>query len=162
MERLDSDLPRGIHEGLGGHVERHASPRRKEDPLRILAVTNVYDLVEARRAGQILALSLGFGSFQAGKVALAISELARNMLQYAREGEVRLRPLFEGQWIGLLIAAGDRGGGIRELDSALHYGFSTSGGLGMGLSGVLTLADEFEILSDPGQGTQVEVIIWRE
>lgn len=102
------------------------------------------DLVQARQQGRELASALGFSSTQATLIAAVISELARNIVEYAGCGEIDLRADGDS---GMVIAARDRGPGIVDMQAALRPGFSTSGGLGLGLPGVRRIADRFEIES---------------
>ncbi len=118
------------------------------------------DLVTVRQAGRDLALALGFTRGEAALVATAISELARNILQYAGEGEVTLRTVGDGPRRGLTIIATDAGPGIPDLERAQMDGYSTSGGLGLGLPGVRRLMDELEVQSRPGEGTRVVARKW--
>jgi serine/threonine-protein kinase RsbT len=111
------------------------------------------DVVLARQKGRALATEIGFTASEATLIAAAISELARNIVKYAGNGEVRLRHDGDGL---LLMVARDQGPGIPDVQAALRAGFSTSGGLGMGLPGVRRVADVFEIVSN-GTGTTVTV-----
>ncbi|MGE0030835.1 MAG: ATP-binding protein [Steroidobacteraceae bacterium] len=100
------------------------------------------DLVQARQQGRELACNLGFSSTQATLIAAVISELARNIVEYAGRGEIVLRADGDS---GMIISARDSGPGIADMQAALRPGFSTSGGLGLGLPGVRRIADRFEI-----------------
>lgn len=126
-----------------------------------VAIISDQDIVLARQKGRALASELGFAAGDATLIATAISELARNIVSYARQGQIILRALNTGGRKGLLIVASDRGPGIPDVRQALRDGFSTSGSLGMGLPGVRRLMDEFEITSQPGQGTTVAVKKWK-
>src|SRR5262245_52731047 len=112
------------------------------------------DIVAARQKGRMLATRLGFSSGDATIVATAISELARNIVLYAKRGEVVLIAI-EGERRGLVISARDEGPGIPDIRQAMQDGYSTSGRLGVGLPGVRRLMDEFEIVSEPELGTTV-------
>jgi serine/threonine-protein kinase RsbT len=116
----------------------------------------------ARQEGRALATKLGFSSVDATFIATAISELARNILAYARKGEIMLRAIHGSSRQGILVVASDDGPGIHDIPQALRDGFSTSGSLGLGLPGVRRLMDEFEIKSRPGRGTTVSVKKWRQ
>ena len=116
------------------------------------------DLVTARHKGRELAVGMGFEAIEAAMVAAAISELARNILQYAGSGEIVLsRTLVEGAVLRecLQIEARDTGPGIGDLHSAMQYAWSTSGGLGLGLPGTRRIMDDFHIGSELGKGTTV-------
>ena len=120
------------------------------------------DIVIARQKGRVLASELGFSSGDATLIATAISELARNIVSYARTGEIKLKGIHGSSRIGILVIAADDGPGIMDIRQALRDGFSTSGSLGLGLPGVRRLMDEFEITSQPGKGTMVTVKKWRQ
>jgi serine/threonine-protein kinase RsbT len=118
------------------------------------------DIVEARQLARALAEQIGFSPGDATVVATAVSELARNIVDYAAPGEVLVRPVENGTRRGLVLTARDDGPGIRDLALAMRDGYSTAGRLGMGLPGVRRLMDEFEIVSEPGKGTSVTVKKW--
>jgi serine/threonine-protein kinase RsbT len=118
-------------------------------------------IVSARQQGLALALGLGFSAGGATLVATAISELARNILLYAGEGEIVLKPVERTGNEGLVIVARDRGPGIQDIPRAMEDGYSTSGRLGLGLPGVKRLMDEFEVVSATGNGTQIRAVKWR-
>jgi serine/threonine-protein kinase RsbT len=120
------------------------------------------DIVIARQKGRVMAAELGFSSGDATLIATAISELARNIVSYARTGELKLKGIHGSSRIGILVVASDDGPGIIDIRQALRDGFSTSGSLGLGLPGVRRLMDEFEITSQPGKGTMVVVKKWRQ
>jgi serine/threonine-protein kinase RsbT len=124
-----------------------------------IPISSESDIVSARQHGRALACRLGFSPTHATLVATAISELARNIIQYARRGEILLTSITETNRHGLLIVARDEGPGIPDVRRALAGGYSTSGGLGLGLCGVKRLMDEFEVASDIG-GTTVAAKIW--
>ena len=120
------------------------------------------DIVTARQKGRGLAAALNFSSAGATLITLAISELARNIVAYAKKGEIRLRVVNRGAARqGIQVVAHDKGPGIADVEQALRDGFSTSGGLGLGLPGVRRLMDEFEIQSKENQGTTVTVMKWK-
>ncbi|HEV8441347.1 MAG TPA: anti-sigma regulatory factor [Methylomirabilota bacterium] len=119
------------------------------------------DIVTARQKGRALATRLGFTSGDATIVATAISELARNIVLYARRGEIILKPIEHAAQLGLVITARDEGEGISDIRQAMQDGYSTSGRLGVGLPGVKRLMDDFEIASEIGKGTTVTVTKWK-
>lgn len=119
------------------------------------------DIVLARQKGRELANQLGFSSTDAALVATAISELARNIVSYAQQGEISIALVNSGEREGLIVVARDDGPGIPDVERALQDGFSTSRSLGMGLPGVKRLVDEFEIVSETGVGTTVTVKKWK-
>jgi serine/threonine-protein kinase RsbT len=131
------------------------------DEVRVQIVSDS-DIVAARSMARTLANKLGFSSGDTTLIATAISELARNILSYARQGEILLRAVDGSNRTGILIVASDEGPGISDIRQALLDGFSTSGSLGMGLPGVRRLMDEFEITSEPMHGTTVKVKKWKQ
>jgi serine/threonine-protein kinase RsbT len=126
-----------------------------------VAIDSDRAVVEARQHGRALAVKLGFSPGGATLLATAISELARNILQYAGHGEIALRPLDRPGDQGLIVIARDHGPGIADVNMAMEDGYSTSGRLGLGLPGVRRLMDEFEIASAVGAGTTVRVVKWK-
>ncbi|MGB7280781.1 MAG: anti-sigma regulatory factor [Candidatus Acidiferrum sp.] len=128
--------------------------------IRVL-IRSDQDIVVARQRGRSLAVELGFSPGDATLIATAISELARNIVSYARTGAITLQGIQASGRQGILVAASDDGPGIADIPQALRDGFSTSGSLGLGLPGVRRLMDEFEIQSRVGQGTLVAVKKWK-
>jgi serine/threonine-protein kinase RsbT len=118
------------------------------------------DIVSARQKGRAMARDLGFSAGNATLIATAISELARNIVQYAERGEVLLGQIENGRRKGLVVMVRDSGPGIPDVGRAMQDGFSTSGRLGLGLPGVRRLMDAFEIRSEQGKGTTVTVTKW--
>jgi serine/threonine-protein kinase RsbT len=130
------------------------------DDLRCLIAADT-DVVQARQAGRDLASEIGFSIGDQTVIAAAISEIARNILMYAKRGEVRFTKLIDGTRQGLIVVAEDDGPGIRDISRAMQDGYSTSGGLGLGLPGARRLMDEFEVVSAPGQGTRITMRKWK-
>lgn len=120
------------------------------------------DIIAARQKGRELAAQIGFSPTDMTFVATAISELARNIIAYAREGEIVVSGVEKSDKKGILIVARDHGPGIENLHDALRDGYSTSGSLGLGLPGVRRLMDDFEIKSEAGRGTIVTVRKWQK
>ena len=126
-----------------------------------VSVSSDIDLVTARREGRVMAEQLGFSSSEATLVATAISELARNIVNYAKKGEIHVRLVNDGIKRGISIVASDSGPGITDIRLAMQSGYSTSGGLGLGLPGVKRIMDEFDLVSAPGKGTTIAVTKWK-
>jgi serine/threonine-protein kinase RsbT len=118
------------------------------------------DVVAARSAGRSVAEERGFGGSDVTMIATAISELARNILNYAHEGEIVVDTVRENSKTGVSVVARDDGPGIADVGLAMQDGFSTANSLGLGLPGTRRMMDEFEIVSSPGHGTTVTVIKW--
>lgn len=143
----------------GGSVPASMPDLPPGDQVRV-GIASDTDIVLARREGRALAARVGFSSSELTLIATAISELARNILVYARRGEIRMRLVDRAGRSGISIVALDDGPGIRDVRLALQDGYSTSRSLGLGLPGVKRLMDEFEIVSAPGKGTRVTVKKW--
>ena len=120
------------------------------------------DVILARQKGRELAAALGFGPTDLTLIATAISELTRNIVLYAKRGRIVLRGIEQDGKRGIVVVARDDGPGIPNVAAALQSGFSTSGGLGLGLPGVRRLTDEFDIVSEVGRGTTVTVKKWKQ
>ena len=118
------------------------------------------DILTARQKGREMAQELGFSPADSTMVATAISELARNIVQYAGRGEIIIATAEGGARGGIEILAHDDGPGIRNIDVVMQDGYSTSGGLGLGLPGVKRLMDEFAIISEENVGTTVRAMKW--
>lgn len=127
-----------------------------------VAINSDQDIVSARQKGRLMATELGFSTGDATLIATAISELARNIVSYARTGQITLKIVNGMNRQGISVIATDHGPGITDIRQALRDGFSTSGSLGLGLPGVRRLMDDFEITSQPGKGTTVAVKKWRQ
>jgi serine/threonine-protein kinase RsbT len=126
----------------------------------VIPISSAADIVTARQRGRALAEKIGFIGSDLTVIATAISELARNILEYAKTGEVVLSLGQKGSRVGIAIVARDTGPGIPDLSKALQDGYTTGRGLGLGLPGVRRLVDEFEISSEVGRGTTVIVRKW--
>jgi serine/threonine-protein kinase RsbT len=118
------------------------------------------DVVTARQRGRAMAQQVGFSGSDLTIIATAISEIARNIVLYARRGEVIVSPVTQGSKRGLLVVARDEGPGIPDIEQAMRDGFSTGKSLGLGLPGARRLMDEFEIVSETGKGTVVTMKKW--
>jgi serine/threonine-protein kinase RsbT len=117
-------------------------------------------ILQARKDARALAADLGFDGTSQTRIATAISELARNILKYARCGEILLRPVSRDGAAGITVVAADEGPGIADLSKAMTDGFSTGHGLGLGLPGTRRLMDDFELASEVGSGTVVTATTW--
>jgi serine/threonine-protein kinase RsbT len=119
------------------------------------------DVVLVRRAVRALAIKLGFSLVEQTKIVTAASELARNTVDYGGGGIVRLQTLADGRRVGLRLTFEDKGPGIENLELVMKDGYTSGGGLGLGLGGARRLSNEFEISSRPGEGTRVSIARWR-
>jgi serine/threonine-protein kinase RsbT len=118
------------------------------------------DILAARQAGRSIASSLAFSPSDLTVIAAAISEVARNILVYAMQGEVQLAVTEQNGRQGVTVIARDDGPGIADVTLALQDGFSTSGSLGLGLPGARRLMDDFAIQSEMGRGTVITMRKW--
>jgi serine/threonine-protein kinase RsbT len=118
------------------------------------------DVITARQQGRALAALVGFSASQLTIIATAISEIARNIVEYAVAGEVTIALFHEDGRVGVKIVARDEGPGIEDVAMVMRDGYSTGSGLGMGLPGARRLMDEFDIFSIVGQGTTVTMKKW--
>jgi serine/threonine-protein kinase RsbT len=141
---------------------RVSTPRQAavNDETRV-PINSDQDIVAARQRGRALAQQLGFSNSSLTLIATAISELARNILLYAKRGELSLGVVENNGAKGITVIARDEGPGIPDVERAMELGFSTSGSLGLGLPGVKRLMDEFEIVSIAGGGTTVKAKKWK-
>ncbi|MDI1448326.1 anti-sigma regulatory factor [Polyangium sp. 6x1] len=115
-----------------------------------------HDVVRARTLGKDMAKQLGFSEVVQTKVATAVSELARNIFQYAGTGEIRIRRI-EGKRRGIEVVARDQGPGISDPALILSGAYRSKWGMGAGLRGTKRLVDEFELDTHPGLGTTVRI-----
>lgn len=118
------------------------------------------DIVQVRSVVKLAAINAGFSLVNQTKVVTAASELARNTLDYGKGGFMKLEILDE-QRVGLRMRFEDQGPGIANLELALKDGWTSGNGMGLGLSGSKRLMDEFELFSEPGNGTIVIITKWR-
>lgn len=127
----------------------------------LIAINSEFDILAARQAGRSLAAEIGFSNTQQILIATAISELARNILEYAKRGEIELDRVERSDGQGILVIARDNGPGIPNIDLAMQDGFSTGRSLGLGLPGAKRLMDEFEIRSKINVGTTITAKKWK-
>jgi serine/threonine-protein kinase RsbT len=131
-----------------------------QDNATTLPIMSDSDIITARQQGRSLVMQLGFSSPEATLVATAISELARNIIQYAERGEIVLRSVERDGRAGILVIARDQGPGIPDVHQAAINDAQTSGAR-LGLRGMKRLVDECEIVSAAGKGTTVAVTKWK-
>jgi serine/threonine-protein kinase RsbT len=117
---------------------------------KLVRIEDEMDIVAAREVGREMARELGFGLVDQTRLATAISELTRNVIQYAGKGICMIRDASDSSYIRIQVVVEDNGPGIPDINKALQFGYSTSGGLGAGLPGTKQLVHEFQIVSHPG------------
>jgi serine/threonine-protein kinase RsbT len=123
-------------------------------------IQNSADIVAARQQGRALASQAGFSHSNLTIIATAISEVARNIVEYAKEGNVVITLINDANKRGVEIVASDAGPGIADIANVMRDGFSTGKGLGIGLPGARRLMDEFAIASTVGSGTTITMKKW--
>lgn len=120
------------------------------EPSAIVYVHETKDIVLARRLARELAASLGFGKADQTRLATAVSELTRNVIEYAGNGECQIFDTSDAIFNCVKVIVEDHGPGIADIETAMQDGFSTGGSLGAGLPGTRRLIDSFKIESQPG------------
>jgi serine/threonine-protein kinase RsbT len=126
-----------------------------------LAIRREQDVVPFRNRVKEVATKIGMGLVNQTKLITAASELARNMLKYAGGGTAKIEAVSKGRENGVRIVFEDKGPGIKDLAQAMKDGFSTGKSLGLGLPGSKRLVSEFDIQTEPGKGTTVTIIKWK-
>ena len=126
-----------------------------------LPVASDGDIVAVRQRVRALAVELGFSLVNQTKIVTAASELARNTVVHGGGGTVEIEVLIDGGRRGIRLTFRDHGPGIPDLAAALRDGFTTGGGLGLGLGGARRLCNDFDLQSTPGDGTVVRIVRWR-
>lgn len=130
-------------------------------PEILIATNDDAAIVTTRGAVRELARSVGFGTVDQTKLATAVSEIVRNVVLYAKRGQVVFTVCESAAGTrGIEVTIEDEGPGIDNLEIVLDGGYSTSGGFGRGISGARALVDEFSLESELGQGTRVELRKW--
>jgi serine/threonine-protein kinase RsbT len=126
-----------------------------------VAVRTSAEVVSVRHVVRRYAVELGFSLVEQTKIVTAASELARNMVDYAGGGALVLEAVNEESRRGLRLIFEDHGPGIPDVAAALRDGFTTGGGMGLGLGGARRLSNEFEIKTAPGEGTRITLVRWK-
>ena len=126
-----------------------------------MAVHTSDDVVRVRQAVRARAVEAGFGIVDQTKLVTAASEIARNTVDYGGGGTLLIEIVREGARRGVQLTFADKGPGIVDLKAAMTDGYTTGGGLGLGLSGAKRLSSEFSIESVPGKGTTVTLARWK-
>lgn len=127
----------------------------------LLRVADEGHIVTVRKTVRDIASQLGFGLTDVTRIVTAASELARNILHYAGSGTMLWCAVEENGNVGIELTFEDHGPGIPDVEEAMREGYSTGGGLGLGLPGTRRLMDDMVIQSQVGQGTKVRIRKWR-
>lgn len=128
---------------------------------KTLYIQSSEDVVRVRQAVRAQAVAVGLSLVDQTKIVTAASELARNTLLHGGGGEVSIAEIAQTGRRGIRLVFEDHGPGISDIERALTEGYSTGGGLGLGLSGARRLSNEFSIESKPGEGTRVTIARWK-
>jgi serine/threonine-protein kinase RsbT len=126
-----------------------------------LPLTSSEHVVSVRQAVRQRAVEIGFSLVDQTKIVTAASELARNTVTHGGGGSATIEVVHDGARRGVRLTCEDDGPGIADIEQAMKDGFSTRGGLGLGLSGAKRLSNEFAIMSAPGEGTRVVITRWK-
>jgi serine/threonine-protein kinase RsbT len=127
----------------------------------LIGLRSMDDVIKARQLVRVCAIFQGLSLVDQTKIVTAASELARNTVVHGGGGEMRLQALNDGSRRGVKALFVDQGPGIADIELAMKDGYTTRGGLGLGLSGSKRLVNEFEIDSKPGKGTTVSIVRWK-
>jgi len=128
--------------------------------LLTVAIQDEQGVVAVRQRARQVAAAVGFDAQDQTRIATAISEVARNIVVYAKNGEITIALVAKGARRGVRVIASDHGPGIRDIALAMRDGYSTTNSLGLGLPGAKRLMDDFEIESQPGVGTTITMAKW--
>lgn len=123
-------------------------------------VSSDKDVVKIREYARDVANEIGFTNNERTLIATAVSEISRNIIEYAQFGKISIVPLSKNSRRGILITAHDNGPGISDINMALQDGYSSGRGMGVGLPGTKRIMDEFKIESKPGSGTKIRMYKW--
>ena len=127
----------------------------------LIGLRSMDDMIKARQLVRDCAIFQGLSLVDQTKIVTAASELARNTLIHGGGGEMRLQALNDGSRRGVKVIFADRRPGIPNIELAMKDGYTTRGGLGLGLSGSKRLVNEFSIESQSGKGTTVSIVRWK-
>jgi serine/threonine-protein kinase RsbT len=129
-------------------------------PVRRQDIAGDDDVVRVRQLVRAAAVETKLTLVDQTKLVTAASELARNTLLHGGGGHAEVQQVTNGRRLGIRVVFTDAGPGIPDLDQAFTDGYSTGGGLGLGLSGARRLMDEFDLWTEVGQGTTVTAVKW--
>jgi serine/threonine-protein kinase RsbT len=131
------------------------------DKSESIPVRSTDAIVRVRQEVRKWAVALGFSLVDQTKIITAASEIARNTIDYGGGGELRLEHVRERAHRGLRLVFTDQGPGIPDIARAMSDGYTSGGGLGLGLGGAKRLCNEFDIRSVPGEGTTISMVRWK-
>lgn len=139
---------------------RYVKALEPKNNIFLVNISSEEDIVLARQRAKNFATELGFEHTDTILIATAVSEITRNIINYAKKGILEITSLETNNKIGIKICAKDDGPGIKDINLAMQDGYSTGGGLGLGLPGAKRLMDEFEINSKENSGTSIKMVKW--
>lgn len=128
--------------------------------LKIFTIKADFDIVKVREYARDVADEIGFSTNERTLIATAVSEICRNIIEYAQDGEVSIEPILKNPKKGITITVEDQGPGIEDIDKAMQDGYSTGRGMGVGLPGTKRIMDEFDIQSEFNRGTRIVMTKW--
>ena len=126
-----------------------------------IAVRAQHDIVNVRQVVRSWCLTVGMGLVDLTKLVTAASEIARNTVEYGGGGSLLIEEVRDGLRTGIRLTFEDQGSGIADIGRAMTDGYTSGGGMGLGLGGTKRLVDAFEIESKPGEGTRVAIVKWK-
>lgn len=128
--------------------------------LKIFTIKADFDIVKVREYARDVADEIGFSTNERTLIATAVSEICRNIIEYAQDGKVYIEPILKNPKKGITITVEDQGPGIEDIDKAMQDGYSTGRGMGVGLPGTKRIMDEFDIQSEINRGTRIVMSKW--
>ncbi len=126
-----------------------------------IAVRAQHDIVNVRQVVRSWCLSVGMGLVDLTKLVTAASEIARNTVEYGGGGSLLIEEVRDGLRAGIRLTFEDQGEGIADIARAMTDGYTSGGGMGLGLGGTKRLVDAFELESKAGEGTRVTIVKWK-
>jgi serine/threonine-protein kinase RsbT len=130
----------------------------RNETLQVRAAT---DVVSVRQVVRTWCMAIGMGLVDLTKIVTAASEIARNTLDYGKGGTMLIEEVRDGLKAGVRLTFADEGPGISDIDRAMTDGYTSGGGMGLGLGGTRRLVDQFDLQSTPGEGTRVTITKWK-
>jgi serine/threonine-protein kinase RsbT len=169
MERAFSNrTAHGVDDGTANNAaiaaassSLNARANASSELVQTMPLSSDEHVVAVRKAARDMAIEIKLSLVDQTKLVTAASELARNTIKYGGGGVAHIHLLNDGSRSGVQISFVDQGPGIADVELALQDGFTSGGGLGLGLGGSKRLVDEFEIVTAPGQGTAITIGKWK-
>ncbi len=134
----------------------------EQEGSKTFVIVKDHDIVKVREYARDVASQIGFSTNERTLIATAVSEICRNVIEYAGEGKVIIQTVAKNPRTGISITVEDKGPGIEDVAKAMQDGYSTSRGMGVGLPGTKRIMDDFTIHSEAGKGTRVMMSKWTQ